>query len=48
MAPAWQQEELATKKKMMHSRTAELIANGMVQEITEYLDTELVTTAFGK
>ena len=24
------------------------IANGKVQEITEYLDTELVTTAFGK
>jgi hypothetical protein len=24
------------------------IANGKVQEVTEYLDTELVTTAFGK
>ena len=25
-----------------------LIANGKVQELTEYLDTELVTSAFGK
>ena len=24
------------------------LANGKVQEVTEYLDTELVTTAFGK
>jgi ketosteroid isomerase-like protein len=24
------------------------IANGKVQEVTEYLDTELVTSAFGK